>query len=98
MIYINVLLFCSAFGVEKISRFPFLREGLKTDGENFTLNGEPFRVLSGSLHYFRVPREFWERRLKLFRNAGLNTVTERVEIFIDYKLSLLLKRLKMYLD
>ncbi|GCE45444.1 beta-galactosidase [Thermosporothrix hazakensis] len=44
------------------------------DKEHFVLDGKPFRVLSGALHYFRVPPEYWDDRLHKLRAMGLNTV------------------------
>ena len=43
------------------------------DGE-FKKNGETFRILSGSIHYFRVPPIYWRDRLMKLKAAGLNTV------------------------
>jgi beta-galactosidase len=40
----------------------------------FLLNGRPFRIFSGEIHYFRVPREYWRDRLLKLRAMGLNTV------------------------
>ncbi|GAA1970613.1 glycoside hydrolase family 35 protein [Kitasatospora viridis] len=42
--------------------------------DGFALDGEPLRILSGALHYFRVLPEQWEHRLGLVRAMGLNTV------------------------
>ena len=42
--------------------------------EGFQLDGEPFRILSGGLHYFRVHPEQWADRLHKARLMGLNTV------------------------
>ncbi|MFI9269490.1 beta-galactosidase family protein [Kitasatospora sp. NPDC052896] len=47
---------------------------LAHDRDGFTLHGQPFRILSGALHYFRVVPEQWEHRLGLLRAMGLNTV------------------------
>ncbi|WP_329565169.1 glycoside hydrolase family 35 protein [Kitasatospora sp. NBC_01266] len=47
---------------------------LSYDRDGFTLDGRPFRILSGALHYFRVHPEQWESRLQLLRAMGLNTV------------------------
>ncbi|XP_004467740.2 beta-galactosidase-1-like protein 3 [Dasypus novemcinctus] len=44
----------------------------------FTLEGRDFLVLGGSIHYFRVPREYWRDRLRKLRACGLNTVTTYV--------------------
>lgn len=41
---------------------------------DFMLNGEPFRVVSGAMHYFRVPREYWRDRLLKIKACGFNTV------------------------
>ena len=43
-------------------------------GTQFYMDGEPFRILSGALHYFRVVPEYWEDRLKKLKACGLNTV------------------------
>nr|XP_037288990.1 beta-galactosidase-like [Rhipicephalus microplus] len=40
----------------------------------FLKDGKPFRIISGSLHYFRVPRAYWKDRLLKMRFAGLNAV------------------------
>jgi beta-galactosidase len=48
------------------------------EGDHFTLNGKPFKVLSGELHYARIPREYWRARLKMARAMGLNTIATYV--------------------
>ena len=44
------------------------------DEHAFLLDGEPFHIHSGELHYFRIPREYWRDRLLKARALGLNTV------------------------
>jgi beta-galactosidase len=41
---------------------------------DFLLDGEPFQVLSGALHYFRVHPEQWADRIRKARLMGLNTI------------------------
>lgn len=41
---------------------------------DFLLDGEPFRVLSGALHYFRVHPGHWADRIRKARQMGLNTI------------------------
>ncbi|WP_332759307.1 glycoside hydrolase family 35 protein [Pseudarthrobacter sp.] len=41
---------------------------------HFLLNGEPFRILSGAIHYFRVHPDLWEDRIRKARLMGLNTI------------------------
>lgn len=44
-------------------------------GKNdFLLDGEPFKVISGAMHYFRVPREYWRDRLLKIKACGFNTI------------------------
>ena len=43
-------------------------------GDHFTLDGKPFQIISGAIHYERIPRAYWRDRLKKARAMGLNTV------------------------
>ena len=42
--------------------------------DRFLKDGQPFRYISGGIHYFRVPSSLWEDRLKKIRAAGLNAI------------------------
>ena len=42
--------------------------------DTFYLDGEPFQIISGSIHYFRVVPEYWRDRLEKLRAMGCNTV------------------------
>lgn len=44
-------------------------------GEDFLLDGEPFQILSGEIHYARVPSPYWRDRLLKLKAMGLNTVS-----------------------
>ena len=46
--------------------------------DHFSLDGKPFQIISGEMHYARIPREYWHDRLKKARAMGLNTVTTYV--------------------
>jgi beta-galactosidase len=48
------------------------------EGDHFALDGKPFKVLSGEMHYARIPREYWHARLKMAKAMGLNTVATYV--------------------
>lgn len=41
---------------------------------DYLLNDEPFRILSGAIHYFRVHPDLWEDRIMKARLMGLNTI------------------------
>ncbi|WP_416982241.1 glycoside hydrolase family 35 protein [Streptomyces sp. T028] len=55
---------------------------LTTTSDGFLLHGEPFRILSGALHYFRIHPDHWPDRLRKARLMGLNTV----ETYIPWNL------------
>lgn len=40
----------------------------------FLLDGKPFQMISGEMHYTRVPREAWRRRMRMAKAMGLNTI------------------------
>jgi beta-galactosidase len=40
----------------------------------FLLDGKPFLIRCGEIHFARVPREYWRQRLQMCRAMGLNTV------------------------
>ncbi|HEU5358216.1 MAG TPA: glycoside hydrolase family 35 protein, partial [Gemmatimonadales bacterium] len=41
----------------------------------FLLDGRPFQILSGELHYARIPRAYWAERLAMAKAMGLNAVS-----------------------
>ena len=41
---------------------------------DFLLNGRPFRVLAGAIHYFRVHPDHWADRIHKAKLMGLNTI------------------------
>ncbi|KAE8295517.1 Beta-galactosidase-1-like protein 2 [Larimichthys crocea] len=82
-----ILLLCVAVGAVLAYQFtrnrPEVRrmshvEGLRANSSQFTLERKPFRILGGSIHYFRVPRAYWEDRLLKMKACGLNTLTTYV--------------------
>jgi beta-galactosidase len=44
------------------------------DDETFLLDGQPTRIVSGALHYFRVHPDQWADRIAMGRLMGLNTI------------------------
>jgi beta-galactosidase len=42
--------------------------------ESFLLNGQPFVIRCGEMHFARIPREYWTHRLKMAKAMGLNAV------------------------
>jgi beta-galactosidase len=44
----------------------------------FYLDGKPFQIISGEMHYERIPRAYWKARLKMAKAMGLNTIATYV--------------------
>lgn len=42
--------------------------------KDFLLNGKPFKILSGAVHYFRIVPEYWYKTLFNLKAMGCNTV------------------------
>ncbi|XP_043920850.1 beta-galactosidase [Protopterus annectens] len=75
----SVFSFCYLFflGIFSISLLNVsAKRTFQIDYENncFKKDGEPFRYISGSIHYSRVPRYYWKDRLLKMYMAGLNAV------------------------
>ncbi|GAA4730129.1 beta-galactosidase [Flavisolibacter ginsenosidimutans] len=63
------------------SFFLFLQLAAQTPKHNFSLgdsafllDGKVFQIISGEMHYPRVPREAWRQRMKMAKAMGLNTI------------------------
>ena len=44
----------------------------------FRLDGRPIQIISGELHFARIPREYWRHRLRMAKAMGLNTIATYV--------------------
>jgi len=49
------------------------------ENDRFLKDGQPFRYVSGAMHYFRVPQQYWADRMMKMRAAGLNTLETYIE-------------------
>lgn len=47
---------------------------LEIKDKQFYMDGKPFNIYSGAIHYFRTVPEYWEDRLTKLKLAGFNTV------------------------
>ena len=41
---------------------------------SFMLNGKPFVVKAAEIHYPRIPKAYWEHRIKMCKALGMNTI------------------------
>ncbi len=51
-----------------------MRHSFSLADSTFLLDGKPFQMISGEMHYPRVPREAWRARMKMAKAMGLNTI------------------------
>ncbi len=47
---------------------------LTVKNNDFLMDGKPYRIISGAMHYFRIVPQYWEDRLKKLKACGFNTV------------------------
>ena len=51
------------------------RNTIEIKDAKFLLNGKPFFLYSGEIHYFRLPKDKWVDRLRKAKETGLNTIS-----------------------
>src|SRR5580692_11332244 len=73
-----LLLLFVAVSISSAQAAPATGHSFHVEGDHFVLDGKPFRVLSGEMHYARVPRAYWRDRLRKAKAMGLNTITTYV--------------------
>ncbi len=49
-------------------------ETFSIGNDDFLLNGKPFQIRCGEMHFARIPRQYWPQRLRMAHAMGLNTV------------------------
>uniref|UniRef100_A0A8C0AYJ1 Beta-galactosidase n=1 Tax=Buteo japonicus TaxID=224669 RepID=A0A8C0AYJ1_9AVES len=57
-----------------LSTIPQRSFGIDYNCDCFVKDGRPFRYISGSIHYSRVPRYYWKDRLLKMKMAGLDAI------------------------
>jgi beta-galactosidase len=57
---------------------PAAPHSFRVEDGKFMLDGKPFQVIAGEMHYARIPRTYWRARLRMAKAMGLNTITTYV--------------------
>lgn len=57
------------------ARTPPAAHSFAVSGHGFLKDGKPYQVISGEMHYVRIPRAYWHDRLRKAKAMGLNTIT-----------------------
>ena len=69
------VLLISLFGLFCTANTVLGKSGNFTVGDKtFLLNGQPFVVKAAEVHYPRIPRPYWEHRIKMCKALGMNTL------------------------
>lgn len=63
-----------AFLTVTFAQSPQKRPALSISGSHLVLSGKSMQIISGAMHYPRIPREYWRDRLEKARAMGLNTI------------------------
>jgi beta-galactosidase len=42
--------------------------------DHFLLDGKPFQIRCGELHFARIPKEYWRHRIQMMKSLGMNTI------------------------
>jgi len=50
-------------------------KSISYDKQSFSIDGKRVFLISGEVHYFRIPRALWKDRLTKSKEAGLNTIS-----------------------
>lgn len=69
-----LLLFCCVVGSFSLAQTPAAHH-FDVENGRFMLDGKPLQIISGEMHYQRIPREYWRARLRMARAMGLNSIT-----------------------
>ena len=76
----SLLASCAVLAPAMFFRSPFAaaldtaKGTFTVEGDHFLLNGKPYQVVAGEMHYARIPREYWQHRIQMAKAMGLNTI------------------------
>lgn len=69
-----LLLMVAMFGFAMPAEAKKTTETFAIGKGTFLLNGKPFVVKAAEVHYPRIPRPYWEHRIKMCKALGMNTI------------------------
>jgi len=76
-LFLFMLLIISKSNSQQVNKSNFIA------GKNeFSLNGKPYIIRAGELHYPRIPRAYWDHRIKMCKAMGMNTIC--IYLFWNY--------------
>lgn len=79
IIYLSLFIAISSYSKEKDKIVPQKNNHtFEIDSVNFLLDGEPFQIISGEIHYSRIPKKYWRHRIQMAKAMGCNTIATYV--------------------
>ncbi|SBV98541.1 Beta-galactosidase [uncultured Dysgonomonas sp.] len=73
---------CSTFFillfVFSIGSFAQKKHTFEIKNGDFVYDGKPVRIISGEMHYPRIPHQYWRHRMQMLKAMGLNAVATYV--------------------
>jgi beta-galactosidase len=57
---------------------PVSTKSIEIKNKSFYLNGSPFFMFSGEMHYFRMPEKLWKIHIQKARESGINTISSYI--------------------
>lgn len=71
----RILIYCALmFGGVTMVNAQEVNHTFALGDTDFLLDGEPLQMISGEMHYTRIPREYWRERMRMAKAMGLNTI------------------------
>src|SRR6478735_9787729 len=71
----RLLIYCTLlFGVVIAAKAQEVAHNFALGDKDFLMDGKPMQMISGEMHYTRIPREYWRERMKMAKAMGLNTI------------------------
>ncbi len=78
-----ILIFALFIAIGSSANNPVQEKHTFSVGQNtFLLDGKPFVIRAGELHYPRIPRQYWEQRIQMCKAMGMNTIC--IYLFWNY--------------
>ena len=74
----KILIYCTLFFCGLAANAQTVSHTFTYGDTDFLLDGKPLQMISGEMHYTRIPREYWRERMKMARAMGLNTIATYV--------------------
>ncbi len=71
----KILIYCALFlsGIT-LSNAQTVTHTFALGDSTFMLDGKPLQIISGEMHYTRIPEDNWRQRIKMAKAMGLNTI------------------------